>query len=734
MKLTRRKFLTVSLASLPALVGQARTARSGARKPVAAVLEHRENWTGQASGAAILLQRAGFSVIDLTPEYLGRDLSVGSMTTNARRSAVRKRMENPVYEFAAEPDPAKIDLLFFGTFTNHGQPYHDYLRRYAALIPAFVEAGGVVVEMCQWGRYEPLSPSFFPSGMSVLREPWSETDDVWVVAPDHPLVTSWAGRPGETLSFVPQPHRPGRPWEGRRCWQSLAEWKNMRVLLAASGGYRTRGQSQNLPGRAALVEGAHGAGRYVISSLWLDKVYDGDGRAVAEPGTMRVAESFFAALMDYVQAVRNRKAPAVRPTPMLPEPAIGPILGHIDHEHAIVWARPETEGSHTLVLWKAGETPKAGRKLEEVARAENDRCIHWRISGLDADVEYQFQVERAGSIVMSGGFRTAQLPGTPAKASIGFGSCADQKGRFPEVWRRIGREGADGMVLLGDTPYIDSTVAKQFRVKHREFLLHEGPSWLGSRIPLWGTWDDHDFGANNADGRVHNSSEMRKVFSDYRANASVGEAGEGIYTRFRRGPLEVWLLDCRSFAQTAPSFANPEKPTLLGDRQWNWLKEGLRASDAPFKVLAAGMTWSHKGEGLQDDWERYAYEREALVDFIGGEKITGVVLVGGDIHASRVERFDTRDRAGYSLYHFVTSPLHERVFASAAELEHPGLLFSRAEPHSFLLLSADTTRNPATLTAEMINMKGERIYRHQFSLAELSPEPGSRGESTRSQR
>jgi len=110
---------------------------------------------------------------------------------------------------------------------------------------------------------------------------------------------------------------------------------------------------------------------------------------------------------------------------------------------------------------------------------------------------------------------------------------------------------------------------------------------LGKKIPLWGTWDDHDFGGNDTDGNVKDKETIRKVFREYRAHHQFGENDQGIYTRFRRGPVEVFLLDARYFAQTEPSPVDPNKTTCLGRQQWNWLLKGLQQSDAPFKLIAA---------------------------------------------------------------------------------------------------------------------------------------------------
>jgi alkaline phosphatase D len=268
------------------------------------------------------------------------------------------------------------------------------------------------------------------------------------------------------------------------------------------------------------------------------------------------------------------------------------------------------------------------------------------------------------------------------------------------------------MVLLGDTPYIDSTVSIHQRIKHREFLSHEGQAYLSQRIPFWGTWDDHDFGANASDGRLHNRQSARQVFKEYRALTHYGENEEGIYNSFRRGPIEVFILDIRYFGATAPSFADASRPTLIGQRQWEWLKTKLKNSDAPFKILACGMSWTSKAVGPQtDSWERYAYEREAIIDFIGENRITGVVLVGGDIHCTQVMKLPTEDRIGYPLYHIVTSPMHNRVNTDHEKLDHPGMLFTRAEPNSFVKIAADTTIEPCLLEVDVINITGQSIFR-----------------------
>jgi alkaline phosphatase D len=264
------------------------------------------------------------------------------------------------------------------------------------------------------------------------------------------------------------------------------------------------------------------------------------------------------------------------------------------------------------------------------------------------------------------------------------------------------------VVLLGDTPYIDSTELDIQRTRYREFAAVADFATLLRNTPFYATWDDHDFGANNTDGRLDGKVNSRRAFIEYHANPSYGDGDQGIYTKFRLGGAEVFLLDTRYFAGTEPSPVAAGELTLLGRRQWDWLRQELRASTAPFKLLASGMIWNEAVRpGKRDHWDSYPHEREALVRFIGQERISGVVLVGGDIHRTRVLRHETTETAGYPLTELVTSPIHDGVADAAL---HPALVHDSGEPHSFLLITVDTTLTPPTLTAQFQNAAGRELY------------------------
>ncbi len=395
--------------------------------------------------------------------------------------------------------------------------------------------------------------------------------------------------------------------------------------------------------------------------------------------------------------------------PGAPETAVGPMVGHVSSTSATIWYRPAETGKFSLVA-RAKDTAKEVRVVGH-STDDNDRCLLWRLNGLKPATRHQYSVHSAKpKRVLTGEdcyFDTAPEDGQQTRVCLAFGSCAHAKPL--DLWTQIGERQAQGLVLLGDTPYIDSRNLETVRRKHREFLSVPQLSALVRHTPVWGTWDDHDFGANDSDGRLEGKEQSRRGFIEYRANKSYGDSDQGIYTKFRYGPVEVFLLDTRWFARTETSPFDPKKPTLLGRRQWEWLLSALKKSTAPFKVIACGMIWDDKENSESDDWETYTHERTALFDFLGKSRISGVLLMGGDIHCSRLLRYKTEEQVGYPIHQMIVSPIHSSTIPSL-NVAHPDLIKGEAIPHVWLRLEVDSTKEPAMLHAEWVQMNGRQMW------------------------
>jgi alkaline phosphatase D len=400
---------------------------------------------------------------------------------------------------------------------------------------------------------------------------------------------------------------------------------------------------------------------------------------------------------------------------------LGPFLGDLTATSVRVWAKCTTPGSYLLTVRGVDGQETFGTTAE--ATAENDRCVVWQATGLREETRYRYEITFEGQSILGDDdtfFVTPPSRDAATLTRLAVGSCAREDAGTAEVWRRMSGLDPHAVVLLGDTPYIDSTVLDVQRTRYSEFAAVRDFANLLRTKPLYATWDDHDFGANDTDGRLEGKDDARRAFIEYHANPSYGEDDQGVYTKFRWGGVEVFLLDTRYFAGTEPSPVAADQPTLLGRRQWEWLRRELSASTAPFKLLASGMIWNEAVRpGKLDHWGTYPHEREALFRFIGEENISGVVLAGGDIHRTRVLRYDTTETAGYPLTELVTSPMHGGVIDNA-NTPHPALIHDSGEPHALLLITVDTTLTPATLVAQFQNSAGRELYSVTLTSTTLS--------------
>lgn len=381
---------------------------------------------------------------------------------------------------------------------------------------------------------------------------------------------------------------------------------------------------------------------------------------------------------------------------------VGPMVGQVGDTEARFFYRTDNNPMRLKLTVMDGLGKVAGSAITET-KAASDYTAHFHIKGLSASTGYTYQIEDAEKpqTILAGGsdpyqFRTFPVAGEPSEITLAFASCANAKSA--QVWGRMNTLGVDGVFLMGDTPSIDQSDLPTVRKKHREFLLSLGLDSLIRHTPTCATWDDHEFGQNNGNGKnVPGKAVNRQGFMEYRANAQYGTDNAGIYYSAPCGPVEIFMLDTRWFSQTEPSPADPSQPTCFGKEQWKWLLQALKQSKAPFKVLAMGAIWQDKKNNENDDMHTYWYERDALFDYIRDQKIPGVVLLGGDILVSR--HLIHRQRVGYDLHDFITAPASNNVIPSL-DVYHPDLEWSSKAERQFLTLHFNTRVHPAVLTAK----------------------------------
>lgn len=315
-----------------------------------------------------------------------------------------------------------------------------------------------------------------------------------------------------------------------------------------------------------------------------------------------------------------------------PDPTIGPTVGHVGTSTALLWVRAPGVQRATVAV-------DGGASRQVALRVLGRGFARIPIAGLTPDTAHRLVVTLADGPATTLQFRTAPLPRAWGKVKFGVGSCV--KYNTQPVWDTLPSLGLDLFLWLGDNIYyrkrkaggadwdrLDWMLERQLKGRNRPNLLR-----AMQQMACYGIWDDHDYGPNNSDGSFPLRAESRLVHRYLWANPSFGEEEEGIYFRFRRGPVEFFLLDDRFFKRVKRGTPKLQR-TLYGKRQLAWLRRGVAQSDAPLKVIAGGVQQVLGYPGAEG-WDQARAERKRFMAWLQRDG-SRVLFLSGDIHLSEL--------------------------------------------------------------------------------------------------
>jgi hypothetical protein len=255
------------------------------------------------------------------------------------------------------------------------------------------------------------------------------------------------------------------------------------------------------------------------------------------------------------------------------------------------------------------------------------------VGGLDAGREYFWRpvAQDAEGVVRgpSARFSTPPLPGEPVR--FAFGSCTS--GRIPSCPSFETAASFEPQFYLhaGDWGYANLNSlahrADHFQSRWIRMLREPNVSKLLDRAPLMFWQDDHDYQADNGwSGTVKEYTVA--AFDELHCNPTDA------YFDVRWGDAHVFCLDCRLYA-TDPAAPDDKKKSRLGLEQKEWLKEQMRATDAPLLVVASPMVFRNKTR-KDPGWHNvYTHERDELLGFFASLGAR-VVILSGDAHGHRL--------------------------------------------------------------------------------------------------
>jgi alkaline phosphatase D len=250
---------------------------------------------------------------------------------------------------------------------------------------------------------------------------------------------------------------------------------------------------------------------------------------------------------------------------------------------------------------------------------------------------------------------SGELSSTQVLARIAFGSC-NREGLPQPLWDPILETHPDLWIWLGDNIYADTEDMEVMRQQYAQQLANDGYRRLRDSVPVIGTWDDHDYGANNAGKKYPRKVESQQLFLDFLGvpATALRRTRQGVYTSYIYGPIgkqvKVLLLDTR-FHRDAPGSTRD----VLGAEQWRWLEAELRGSTAQLHLMVSSiqvLSEEHKYE----KWADFPQARRRLLRLISETGIPGVILLSGDRHFAEISRME-EPSVGYPLYDITSSGL-----------------------------------------------------------------------------
>ena len=256
--------------------------------------------------------------------------------------------------------------------------------------------------------------------------------------------------------------------------------------------------------------------------------------------------------------------------------------------------------------------------------------------------------------------------------TLGFGSCLHQD-RSMAILKTIEKKELDLFMFIGDNVYgdqEDGELDKLIRTYKQQYNNLEN---FLKNVSTEFIWDDHDFGINDGGSNYRYKDRAKELFLETWKIPSNDprRLRDGLYfdKMIKKNGLKVHLifLDNRSFKsewKLTDEFNkegkeryvkdfDPQK-TLLGKKQWQWLKDKLN-EDSDIKIILSSLQILSLGHGWES-WDKLPLERERLFNLIDESNVSNLFILSGDRHRGGFYRFKTNDNN--DIFEFTSSSLN----------------------------------------------------------------------------
>ena len=145
---------------------------------------------------------------------------------------------------------------------------------------------------------------------------------------------------------------------------------------------------------------------------------------------------------------------------------------------------------------------------------------------------------------------------------------------------------------------------------------------------------------------------------------------------------------------------------MLGERQKEWLLDGIAKSSALFKFIATSVTMAG---GDRDRWEGFPKERQEILRYIIDKKIPGVIFLSADMHYAAITKIPKSGGMKDITAGPLGAPLNRITNGTARRFE-----FFLAENFNFGKITVDPKNEPGKAALEFIDQDNKVFYRSKL--------------------
>jgi alkaline phosphatase D len=322
---------------------------------------------------------------------------------------------------------------------------------------------------------------------------------------------------------------------------------------------------------------------------------------------------------------------------------------------ATFWSRLSTSrprsGARLIVARDPGMRKVVTTRVVPTGRSING-TLKTRVGKLKPYEEYFYIWESGNHVSDIGRVRTLPDPSSTQPLNIAFSSCQNYSHGYFSPHNAAAAEDLDLYIFLGDYIYAEgrrqqpddpradtfnANDLRSYRRKYRMYRTDEALRKLHEAHPTVHVWDDHEVENNYTDNKpapspLQRSAAYRAAFEWLPRRVTPSDRFR-IYRSIQLGrTAEVFLLDERQY-RTVDENDRPVR--LLGDEQYRWLVNGLKSSQATWKIVANSVViapMDYGGGPSMDSWGGYENTRTALLAELEQAGISNVVFASGDAH------------------------------------------------------------------------------------------------------